>query len=196
MARSAYYSTILNCINHSFIRTSAEYLSGLVSGLHSASKMIGCINKGNLENLCSWDTSMKVGGLVADMSNDALIEACYNTGNIRADRANVAFKHYFGGLVAYMNNYDETNASEGMINACWSSGTFVSDWIESWFVDNLVAWGGVTNCYWVEKVPTEDQLKTMNQGLTNTYFEFDTTTGGIVAKKPAVSLPEFDIEDF
>lgn len=195
LALSAHDSNILNCVNRTSIYTAAYHLAGLVAEMDNT-KMIGCVNHGDLENINEWEC-LKVGGLVADMSGESLVEACFNTGDIIIENANVNVEQCFGGLVAHIDSYGENLESDAIVNSCWASGLIIySNWSEYWHVGNLVGWGNVYNSDWVENSPTSDQLKAMNQSITNTYFEFDTATGGIVAKKPAVSLPEFDIEDF
>ena len=196
LAYFAENSTILNCQNRSNICISAENLGGLVADLYGSTKMIGCVNHGNIENHC-YEGYQHVGGLVAYMYGGPMIEACYNTGHLSIHNATMYYPQYFGGLVGIISDGYADDVKNGLVNACWTSGTFsINNWSDSWYVGNLIGKGYAYNCYWTENVPTTEELQAMNAAMTNTYFEFDTVTGTLVAKKPAVSLPEFDIEDF
>jgi hypothetical protein len=196
LAYEAYNSIILNCKNLSDISVSAYSLGGLVAKLYDSSKMIGCVNHGDIENH-SYEGYQHVGGLVGYMHNGPMIEACYNTGNLWINNATVDSQQHFGGMVGAISDKYTDDVKNGLVNACWSSGTITYDnWSDLWYVGNLIGKGYAYNCYWTENVPTTEELQVMNAAMTNTYFEFDTVTGTLVAKKPAVSLPEFDIEDF
>jgi hypothetical protein len=178
LTASAWDATFLNCGTRSIVSVRADNLGGLVGHLNN-SKMYGCWSEGYIDIIePGW--LQTVGGLVAKMNYNSVVEACYHIGGISGE-----YQHaYAGSLVGRMDIDDEGNGA--VLNACWST----ADW------EQMVGRGNTTSCFMVKKAPTAEQYAAMNAAMTNKEFEFDVTTGAIVPKKPSTSLPEFDIEDF
>ncbi|MBQ8889071.1 MAG: hypothetical protein IJY59_06245 [Bacteroidaceae bacterium] len=197
LATSIHNCSILNVVNRSSISVFAEFMGGLVGCLDNQSKMIGCVNEGNLTAL--WDEVMYMGGLVGDLRGGSIVETCYNIGDLTASVVNGGNNSYFGGLVGYICeiwDYDNNLVGyDGTLTSCWSTGTLTIGSGYNPSVGDITGTGTYTSCFKVDTTPTAEQITEMNAAMTNALYEFD-AAGNIVAKKPSISLPDIEIEDF
>ncbi len=175
LAEATYHSTIKNVVNHSSISVSTYDLGGLVGAMLDGSVMQGCANTGNLTSTSDVVTTM--GGLVGRVCDGSKIEACYNTGNLTAASASYEQNSYFGGLVGYMDQYEENGEMvyNGILTSCWTSGTLN---IGSGFfpmVNDIIGAGVFATCLKVEDVPTVEEIERMNATLLEkgSFYSFD-----------------------
>lgn len=192
-------SKVINVVNHSDLDVNASSIGGLVGIMENNASMIGCINTGNITT--SYDEVNCMGGLASKIFGGSKVEACYNTGNVTATAVVKYDNAYFGGIVGYMaeiwNGENEVVDFDGDLTSCWTSGNLNVE-IDAQCnskKDDLIATGKYISCYKVDAVPSAEQIAEMNAAMTNALYEFD-AAGNIVAKKPSISLPDIEIEDF
>ena len=186
---------IINCVSRSTVKVRAEHIGGLVGYLYE-SQMIGCANLGSITSTSS-DWLQTMGGLAGrihnnSLNNQSVIEACYSTASLYGETGGQTA--YIGGLVGAMLTNSEGDL-DSILRSCWTSGDVKVTASENAMLDNLIGIGNCTSCFKVDTTPTAEQITEMNAAMTNALYEID-AAGNIVAKKPSISLPDIEIEDF
>ena len=158
-------SVFEHCINLSDFTTRAYYLAGLV-GRASGSSFIACGNEGTLR--ANDQESELVAGIVAEINDSCVVEACYNTGVLELQGIE-------GGRIgALVGTQYETNH---FLNACWSAGGY--------------SMGNFQNSFSLEAgaTPSAEQIETMNAAMQNNQWRFG-ESGTLVPYTPPTTSEE------
>lgn len=179
---------IINCVNKSNINIEPhDRIAGsFVGSLSSHSKMIACVNLGSIYV----ENPNFIGGLVGRLDNGAEIEGCYNKGEIHVEVGDDRTT-YLGDLVGAINYEMGDNADSANMRSCWNSSSIY--YTGSNVVYNNFSGYGASdyckNCFNIEGTPTEEQIKDMNDAMTNELYKFG-TNGEIIAKSSSGSGTE------
>lgn len=106
-------SSFINCRNEGNI-TSAWMVGGIVGYAQQGTKIISCVNTGNIMPYDDSDKCTCMGGITNSMgsaSNPVLIKGCYNTGAISG-------AYTIGGIAGTPNNMD--------MDSCYNAGVVVA----------------------------------------------------------------------
>lgn len=131
------YGSIENCVNLSTIETKSTYCGGFVGTAYDGSKIVNCINKGDVQPNLAMSYAA---GIVSRLEAGAHVDSCANLGAVGNFTKNGTYEgiQYVAGIA---------NWSAGKITNSYNSGIIKSRGYTAGIVSSSQLKDSIINCY-------------------------------------------------
>ena len=162
--------TVQKCYNTGNIKTYSEGSGGIVGAITNGN-IKNCYNTGEVSDFSYGELSSKhggIGGIAGYMTEDAVIDSCYNTGNIKNVYQSYPNVNAAGGIVGTITDGNIKNCyntgkiggtdftggiagyNGGYITACYNIGMIEGK--ESYYGEITgLCWKSTTDCYFLDR---------------------------------------------